>query len=93
MEAGQTIHPGDLCSHGGNRLPLYRVIHVYGDKAWLRDVNSGVDGVVEVGTCVRVEDEAGVPDAPPHQAPATGPLSEPPAGPPMPHWRDGSEGP
>lgn len=45
------LQPGDLCHHGANALPLYRVIWVHEDKAWLRDVNSGADSVVELGRC------------------------------------------
>lgn len=45
------LQPGDLCHHGHNALPLYRVIWVDSDKAWLRDVNSGGDSVVQLGNC------------------------------------------
>lgn len=45
------LEPGDLCHHGQNALPLYRVIWVDDGKAWLRDVNSGSDSVVQLGKC------------------------------------------
>ena len=45
------LAPGDLCHHGPNALPLYRVIWVDGGKAWLRDVNTGADAVVDLGRC------------------------------------------
>jgi hypothetical protein len=41
------LEPGDLCHHGSNLLPSYRVIWIDGDKVWLRDVNSGQDAVVD----------------------------------------------
>ena len=79
------VHVGALCSHGGNRLPMYRVIAIYDGKAWLRDVNNGVDGVVELAHCHRVvEDKPVAEDAPAHTAPPTGPSSEPPKATPIP---------
>lgn len=45
------LAPGDLCHHGANALPLYRVIWVDDGKAWLRDVNSGADSVVGLDRC------------------------------------------
>ena len=45
------LAPGDLCHHGPNALPLYRVIWVDGGKAWLRDVNTDADAVVELDRC------------------------------------------
>ncbi len=52
------LSPGDLCHHGANELPAYRVIWVDGDKAWVRDVNTGQDSVVQVGRCVRMGEAA-----------------------------------
>lgn len=45
------LKPGDLCQHGANALPLYRVVWVDGDKIWLRDVNTEADAVVDLGRC------------------------------------------
>jgi len=45
------LQPGDLCHHGSNLLPTYRVIWVDGDKVWLRDANTGQDAVVSTGQC------------------------------------------
>lgn len=45
------LQPGELCHHGANALPLYRVIWVDDGKAWLRDVNTGSDSVVPLGRC------------------------------------------
>jgi hypothetical protein len=45
------LKPGDLCHHGANALPLYRVIWIDGDKVWLRDVNNGNDAVVDLVRC------------------------------------------
>lgn len=45
------LQPGDLCHHGSNLLPTYRVIWIDDGKAWLRDVNTGQDAVVAIGRC------------------------------------------
>lgn len=49
-----SLEPGDLCHHGSNLLPTYRVIWVDEGKAWLRDVNTGQDAVVTIGQCHRI---------------------------------------
>jgi hypothetical protein len=45
------LKPGDLCHHGANVLPLYRVIWIEGGRAWVRDVNTGADAVVDIDRC------------------------------------------
>lgn len=52
------LRPGDLCHHGENALPLYRVVWIDEGKAWLRDVNSGADSVVPLGRCRACVDKA-----------------------------------
>lgn len=48
------LRPGDLCHHGDNSYPLYEVVHVRDGRAWLRDVSSGVEGLVSVHRCLPV---------------------------------------
>ncbi len=55
MSEDKPLAPGELCHHGTNLLPAYRVIWVEGEKAWIRDVNTGQDSVVELGRCVRMD--------------------------------------
>lgn len=50
-QAGGGLQSGDLCHHGTNALPLYRVIWIDDGKAWLRDVNNGADSVVSLDRC------------------------------------------
>lgn len=50
-ESEPELKPGDLCHHGANALPLYRVIWVDEGRAWVRDVNSGQDSVVHLEAC------------------------------------------
>ena len=45
------LQPGDLCHHGANALPLYRVIWIDDGRVWLRDVNTGADSVIPLGRC------------------------------------------
>ena len=49
--SGHDLRPGDLCHHGANVLPLYRVIWIDAGKVWLRDVNNGTDSVVALERC------------------------------------------
>jgi hypothetical protein len=45
------LKSGDLCHHGSNALPLYRVIAVDEGRVWLRDVNTDADAVVDLFRC------------------------------------------
>ena len=40
------IHPGDVVRRSINRYPQYRVIAVSDGRAWVRDVQYGIDTVV-----------------------------------------------
>ena len=44
--AGEPVAPGDVVRTGPNRHPLYRVIAVYEDRAWIRGVAKGRDHIV-----------------------------------------------
>lgn len=50
----EPIHTGDLVRTGLNAAPQFAVLAVHDDKAWLRDVATGVDGVVHVNRCRRI---------------------------------------
>jgi hypothetical protein len=45
------LRQGDLCHHGDNTYPVYQVIFVHDGRAWVRDVSSGVEGIVDVDRC------------------------------------------
>jgi len=53
----QEIHPGDIVRMGANLYPHYTVIAVNGDKAWVRNVDTGHDSLAEISRCRRVEPE------------------------------------
>ena len=80
VDAHQPIRPGDICRHGANAFPRYRVIHVQDGKAWLRDVDTGADAVVDITACRQVSHEA-VADTSPHESREGDSLIHPPPGP------------
>ena len=92
MTDGVELKEGDLCRHGRNSHPRYRVIHVHEDRVWLRDIDSGADAVVDVRVCHRIEQEPSVADAP-HHEPHPGPFTDPPEPPGVPTWPDGTPRP
>lgn len=74
------LRPGDICRHGANAFPRYRVIHVSEGKVWLRDIDSGADAIVDASACGKVSHEP-APDqhpAPPEEGDS---LESPPPGP------------
>jgi hypothetical protein len=64
-----SLHPGDLCLTGRNSYPRFRVIAVVEDRAWVRDVETGKDAVVQVTHCKPILDDEDKPDAPPPPEP------------------------
>jgi len=50
-EHDQEIRVGDLVRTGPNLHPHYKVIAVDGDKAWVRNVVSGVDALALLSRC------------------------------------------
>ena len=80
--SGETceLNPGDVCTHGANAFPRYRVIHVHEGRVWLRDIDSGVDGVVDATQCRRAAVAAPAHDEP-HHDPSESALVKPPFGP------------
>ena len=50
----EQIVAGDLVRTGANAFPQYRVIAVYGEKAWVRDVQYGSDGVTSLSLCRKI---------------------------------------
>ena len=77
------VEAGDLCHHGSNLLPTYRVIWIDGPKVWLRDVSNGQDAVVDLAHCHKLRDALA------RQLD----LDEPPIGPSGLTWPDGTPRP
>ena len=43
----EQVAAGDVVRTGDNARPQYQVLAVEGDKAWLRNLDNGLDGVVD----------------------------------------------
>lgn len=50
----EDIQAGDLVRTGPNLHPHFTVVAVNGDKAWLRNVQSGADALTELSRCRRI---------------------------------------
>jgi hypothetical protein len=48
------IAEGDMVSTGSNAGPFFRVLAVNDNRAWLRNVSNGMDGIVDVARCRKV---------------------------------------
>jgi hypothetical protein len=53
----EDIQVGDLVRTGPNLYPHYSVIAVNGDKAWVRNVQNGLDGVTSITRCRKIQPE------------------------------------
>ena len=53
-ETDQDIQVGDLVKTGPNLYPHYSVIAIHGSKVWLRDVQTGMDGLSNLGQCRKI---------------------------------------
>ena len=50
----EEIQVGDLVRSGPNLFPHYEVVAVQGDKAWVRDVQSGADHLALLTRCRKI---------------------------------------
>ncbi len=48
------IAEGDLVRTGTNAFPYFTVLAVSGQRAWLRNVQNGMDGIVDLDRCRKV---------------------------------------
>ena len=53
----EDIRVGDLVRTGENYHPHFTVIAVSGDKAWVRNVQSGVDSLAQLDRCRKIGEE------------------------------------
>jgi hypothetical protein len=49
------LRRGDLCRHGSSTYPVYTVISAHDGRAWVRDISSGVEAIVDVEHCRPLE--------------------------------------
>lgn len=50
----EDIAVGDTVRTGPNAFPQYSVIAINGDKAWVRNTLTGVDGVTPLNRCRKI---------------------------------------
>ena len=48
------IQAGDMVRTGPNLFPHFTVVAVDGDKAWVRNVQSGMDGLAALHRCRKI---------------------------------------
>jgi hypothetical protein len=53
-EYEEDIHPGDMVRTGPNLHPHFHVVAISGDKAWERNVETGVDGLTAITRCRKI---------------------------------------
>jgi hypothetical protein len=53
-EYEELIQAGDLVRTGPNLFPHFTVIAVNGDKAWVRNVQDGMDGLAALHRCRKI---------------------------------------
>ena len=51
------IAAGDLVRSGPNLFPHFEVIAVSGDKAWVRNVQTGADHLAPLARCRKIQSE------------------------------------
>jgi hypothetical protein len=52
--SGEHIQAGDMVRTGPNRFPHFTVVAIDGDKAWLRNIQSGMDGLAALHRCRKI---------------------------------------
>ena len=57
----EEIVAGDLVRTGPNLFPHFEVIAVNGDKAWVRNVQTGADGLAELTRCRKINGPTAAP--------------------------------
>ncbi|MDB5479891.1 MAG: hypothetical protein JWO83_944 [Caulobacteraceae bacterium] len=57
-EYDEDVQPGHLVRTGPNLFPHFEVIAVHGDKAWVRNVVTGVDALTPLSRCRRLAEPA-----------------------------------
>ena len=51
------LQRGDFCRHGCSSYPVYAVISTHDGRAWVRDISSGVEAIVEAEHCSLLDPE------------------------------------
>lgn len=59
-EFDEQIQAGDHVRTGENQHPQFAVIAVSGDKAWVRNLQSGADSLAPLSRCRKIDSEASI---------------------------------
>ena len=59
----ETISVGDLVRTGTNLFPHFEVVAVHGDKAWVRNVQTGTDHLAQLSRCRKINGQPGLAEA------------------------------
>lgn len=51
----EEIHPGDLVRTGVNLFPHFEVLAVHGEKAWVRNIETGTEALALLGRCRKIQ--------------------------------------
>jgi hypothetical protein len=54
----EEILAGDIVRSGPNLFPHFEVVAVHGDKAWVRNVQSGADHLALLSRCRKIQPKA-----------------------------------
>jgi hypothetical protein len=60
-EFEETIQAGDMVRTGPNLFPHFTVVAVDGDKAWLRNIQNGMDALANVKRCSKINGPVSAP--------------------------------
>ena len=50
----EDIRAGDLVRTGPNLHPHFTIVAISGDKAWVRNIETGADGLTAISRCRRI---------------------------------------
>lgn len=60
-EDEELIQAGDMVRTGPNLFPHFTVVAVDGDKAWLRNIQTGMDALAALNRCRKINGPATAP--------------------------------
>ena len=61
VDFAEHIQAGDMVRTGPNLFPHFTVVAVDGDKAWLRNIQNGMDALASLRKCRRINGPTAAP--------------------------------
>ncbi len=59
-EYDEDIQAGDMVRTGPNLHPHFTVVAISGDKAWVRNIETGVDGLTAISRCRKINGQPAI---------------------------------